>query len=162
MSGGNLVLVREYPDVALDQRTLAKTTTGTHGGKFDIERAGALFERIADDDFLRVRGFHIHLGSPIFDIHLGSPIFDPQGYALALDRLMAVVAGLEAAGRSITTINVGGGFAAEYTTHSPPSWDDFAAAVVHRVKDYQAPTGARRAWSTNTSGPRRSQVKTGG
>jgi diaminopimelate decarboxylase len=153
MSGGNLVLVREYPDVALDQRTLAKTTTGTHGGKFDIERAGALFERIADDDFLRVRGFHIHLGSPIFD---------PQGYALALDRLMAVVAGLEAAGRSITTINVGGGFAAEYTTHSTPSWDDFAAAVVHRVKDYQAPTGARRAWSTNTSGPRRSQVKTGG
>src|ERR1019366_4867147 len=122
MSGGNLVLVREYPDVALDQRTLAKTTTGTHGGKFDIERAGALFERIADDDFLRVRGFHIHLGSP--------------------------------------TIDVGGGFAAEYPTHSPPSWDDFAAAVVHRVKDYQAPTGARRAWSTNTSGPRRSQVKT--
>lgn len=126
--------IRVNPDVAPDQRTPAKTTTGTRGGKFgiDIDRAGALFERICGDGSLRVEGFHLHLGSPIFD---------PQVYAVALDRLLAVVTELETAGRRVTTMNVGGGFAAEYTSHTAPSWDDFATEIVARLAGFAAGGG---------------------
>ena len=128
------VAIRVNPDIAPDQRTPAKTTTGTRGGKFgvDIERAAELFERVADDDFLRAEGFHFHLGSPIFD---------PGAYSLALGRVMAAVKGLQAAGRVIATINVGGGFPAEYAMNTAPSWDDFAAAIGDRLQEFVAGGG---------------------
>ncbi|MFF0152429.1 diaminopimelate decarboxylase [Micromonospora sp. NPDC005203] len=126
--------IRVNPDVAPDQRTPARTTTGTRGGKFgvDIERAGALFARAAADDALRIEGFHIHLGSPIFD---------PQVYAIALDRLLALVVRLEAAGHRITTLNLGGGFPAEYIDRTAPSWDDFAEVIVHRLTAFSRQGG---------------------
>lgn len=121
--------IRVNPDVAPDRRTPTQTTTGTRGGKFgvDIERAAALFERSVGDPALRIEGFHVHLGSPIFD---------PQVYAVALDRLLDLVARVEAGGHRVTTINVGGGFPAEYTDHSAPSWDDFAEVIVPRLTDF--------------------------
>lgn len=123
------VAIRVNPDVAPDLRTPANTVTGTRGGKFgvDIERAAALFDRFADHGSVRMDGFHIHLGSPIFD---------PGSYALALDRLVAVVAELTAAGRQVTSINIGGGYPAEYVTDSAPGWDDFAEAIVPRLSDF--------------------------
>ena len=128
------VAVRVNPNIAPDGRTPAKTTTGTRGGKFgvDIERAADLFGRIADDDSLQAEGFHFHLGSPIFE---------PRAYALALDRVMALVGRVQAVGYRVNTINVGGGFAAEYTTGTAPSWDDFATAIVGRLQDFVAHGG---------------------
>jgi diaminopimelate decarboxylase len=121
--------IRVNPDVAPDQRTPARTTTGTRGGKFgvDIERAAALFTHAAADRSLRIEGFHVHLGSPIFD---------PQVYATALDRLLDLVARLEADGHRMTTLNLGGGFPAEYIDRTAPSWDDFAEVIVHRLAGF--------------------------
>ncbi|MFI7077757.1 diaminopimelate decarboxylase [Micromonospora sp. NPDC049903] len=121
--------IRVNPDVAPDERTPARTTTGTRGGKFgvDIDRAAALFAHAAADEALRIEGFHVHLGSPIFD---------PQVYATALDRLMALVAQLEQAGHRITTLNLGGGFPAEYVDRTAPSWDDFAEAIIPRLTGF--------------------------
>lgn len=121
--------IRVNPDVAPDLRTPSRTVTGTRGGKFgvDIERAAALFERYADHDAVRMEGFHIHLGSPIFD---------PKSYATALDRLMPMVRELTAAGRRVSTINIGGGFPAEYEAHSAPAWDDFAEEIVPRLRPF--------------------------
>ncbi|GIJ22179.1 diaminopimelate decarboxylase [Micromonospora lutea] len=126
--------IRVNPDVAPDERTPARTTTGTRGGKFgvDIDRAATLFNRAAADDALRVEGFHVHLGSPIFD---------PQVYATAIDRLLALVAMLEQAGHRITTLNLGGGFPAEYLDHTAPSWDDFAEVIIARMADFTARGG---------------------
>ncbi|MEV2237724.1 diaminopimelate decarboxylase [Micromonospora sp. NPDC049891] len=121
--------IRVNPDVAPDERTPARTTTGTRGGKFgvDIDRAAMLFTRAAADEALRVEGFHVHLGSPIFD---------PQVYATAIDRLLALVALLEQAGHRITTLNLGGGFPAEYLDGTAPSWDDFAEVITARMTGF--------------------------
>ncbi|GIJ08662.1 diaminopimelate decarboxylase [Micromonospora andamanensis] len=121
--------IRVNPDVAPDERTPARTTTGTRGGKFgvDIDRAAMLFTRAAADEALRVEGFHVHLGSPIFD---------PQVYATAIDRLLALVASLEQAGHRITTLNLGGGFPAEYLDRTAPSWDDFAEVIIARMAGF--------------------------
>jgi diaminopimelate decarboxylase len=121
--------IRVNPNVAPDQRTPAKTTTGTRGGKFgvDIERAAALYRSASANEALRAEGFHLHLGSPIYD---------PQVYAVALDRLLTLVAECEADGLRVTTINVGGGFPAEYADRTAPAWDDFAEVIVPRLTDF--------------------------
>ncbi|CAI7976200.1 Diaminopimelate decarboxylase [Frankia sp. Hr75.2] len=121
--------IRVNPDIAPDMRTPARTTTAIRGAKFgvDIERAAALFRAASTDEFLRAEGFHVHIGSPIFD---------PGVYATALDRILALTAGLEADGHSVTTLNVGGGFPAEYTEGSAPGWDDFAEAICPRLQGF--------------------------
>lgn len=123
------VAIRVNPDVAPGDRTPAKTTTGTRGAKFgvDIERAAALFIRASEDEWLAMDGFHIHLGSPIFL---------PGVYDLALERLMRVVAELESGGHRVRSINVGGGYAAEYEWDSVPSWGDFAKVIVGRLRAF--------------------------
>lgn len=121
--------IRVNPDIAPDLRTPARTTTAIRGAKFgvDVERVAAMFEAAADDGSLRMEGLHIHLGSPIFD---------PQVYAAALDRIMALVGRLEAAGRRVSTVNVGGGFPAEYLRDSAPGWDDFADVICPRLEAF--------------------------
>ncbi|CUU60673.1 diaminopimelate decarboxylase [Parafrankia irregularis] len=121
--------IRVNPDIAPDLRTPARTTTAVRGVKFgvDIERAAALFSRAAGDGFLRPEGIHVHIGSPIFD---------PQVYAMAIERVLALVADIEAAGNPVTTINLGGGFPAEYTEGSAPGWDEFADAICPRLEGF--------------------------
>ncbi|MBN1172349.1 MAG: diaminopimelate decarboxylase [Micromonosporaceae bacterium] len=123
------VAIRVNPDVAPDHRTPTQTTTGTRGGKFgvDLECAAELFRRTAGDRSLRVEGFHIHLGSPIFD---------PATYAVALDRLLELVKEVETSHRAVATIDIGGGFPAEYTDRSAPGWDDYAGAIVPRLEPF--------------------------
>jgi diaminopimelate decarboxylase len=121
--------IRVNPDVAPDRRTPARTTTGTRGGKFgvDLDRAAMLFDRAARDPALRAEGFHIHLGSPIFD---------PEVYATALDRILGLVTRVRAADTPVRTINVGGGFPAEYAEGTAPSWDDFAKVIISRLESF--------------------------
>ncbi|MEX5636005.1 diaminopimelate decarboxylase [Parafrankia sp. FMc2] len=121
--------IRVNPDIAPDLRTPARTTTAVRGVKFgvDIERAAALFSSAAADGSLRPEGIHVHIGSPIFD---------PQVYAMALERVLALVAEIEAAGHPVTTINLGGGFPAEYSEGSAPGWDDFAEAICPRLEGF--------------------------
>ncbi|WP_018634791.1 diaminopimelate decarboxylase [Parafrankia elaeagni] len=121
--------IRVNPDIAPDLRTPARTTTAVRGVKFgvDIERAAALFSSAAADGSLRPEGIHVHIGSPIFD---------PQVYATALERVLALVAEIEAAGHPVTTINLGGGFPAEYSEDSAPGWDDFAEAICPRLEGF--------------------------
>ncbi|MCK9901611.1 diaminopimelate decarboxylase [Parafrankia colletiae] len=121
--------IRVNPDIAPDLRTPARTTTAVRGVKFgvDIERAAALFSSAAADGSLRPEGIHVHIGSPIFD---------PQVYAMALERVLALVAEIEAAGHPVTTINLGGGFPAEYSAGSAPGWDDFAEAICPRLEGF--------------------------
>ncbi len=123
------VAIRVNPDVAPGDRTPAKTTTGTRGNKFgvDIEDAADLFERATRDENLEMDGVHIHLGSPIFL---------PEVYGLGIDRVLALVADLAARGVKVNTINIGGGYAAEYESDSAPSWDDYAAVICPKLQDF--------------------------
>lgn len=73
--------VRVNPDVALDDRTPAKTTTGRRGGKFgvDLPRVPDVYRRIVEHEWLRPEGLHFHLGSPIYRV---------ESYALAVERML--------------------------------------------------------------------------
>ncbi|CAN7479911.1 diaminopimelate decarboxylase [Pseudoduganella sp. LjRoot289] len=99
------VAVRVNPDVA-DASTPAKTATGGRQTKFGVplSRAAALFApgRYPGID---VCGVHVHLGSPIQDV---------QTYLTAIGRIEELVAEVERAGGRIDTVNMGGGFPAQY------------------------------------------------
>jgi diaminopimelate decarboxylase len=120
--------IRVNPDVA-GHLTPQKTTTGVRGSKFgvDIERVAALFDRSIDFTHVELAGLHIHLGSPIYS---------PQPYVRALRKIVDLVDELRARGHTIATINIGGGFAAEYETGVAPSLDDYAGAIVPILKPF--------------------------
>ncbi|MGH8904453.1 MAG: diaminopimelate decarboxylase [Egibacteraceae bacterium] len=120
--------IRVNPDVQ-GHGTPQKTTTGIRGSKFgvDIERVAALFDRSIALTHVDLVGLHVHLGSPIYS---------PEPYTRALGRILELVDKLRAGGHEVTTVNMGGGFAAEYETGLAPAWDDYAAAIVPVLKPF--------------------------
>jgi diaminopimelate decarboxylase len=114
--------IRVNPDVA-GHGTPQKTTTGTRGSKFgvDIDLVPATFERGAELSYVTLNGLHIHLGSPIYS---------PEPYVKALTRIVELVEKLRATGHEVTSVNMGGGFAADYETGRAPGWPEYAAAIV--------------------------------
>ncbi len=120
--------VRVNPDVEA-HGTPQKTTTGTRGSKFgvDIDRVPAMFDRCMVSQFVRLDGLHIHLGSPIYD---------PAPYVRALTKILDLVEKLRAGGHEINSINIGGGFAADYETGTALGWSDYADAIVPLLRPF--------------------------
>lgn len=118
--------LRVNPDV--DPKTHAYTTTGKKETKFgvDLDRARAFFKRFGKDPNLRLTGLHLHLGSPVSGV---------QPFADALAKLLALIDDLSAQGFTIDTLDLGGGFAADYTTGASPSAADYAAKIVPLLRD---------------------------
>lgn len=114
--------LRINPDVA-DARTHAKTTTGSKETKFgvDIERAKRFFHTYGKDEHLRLDAIHLHIGSPIYS---------PEPYVKAITKTLEIIEELRAEGFEINTIDIGGGYAADYETGASPSYKDYADAIV--------------------------------
>ena len=76
---------------------------------------------------LRLRGLHLHIGSPVFD---------PQAYATAIVRALALADELGGAGCTVDTLDIGGGFAANTTAPGAggpdacPTPEDYARVIV--------------------------------
>ena len=113
--------LRVNPDV--DPKTHKYTTTGKKETKFgvDLERAFAVFQKYAAAESIRLRGIHLHIGSPVHDV---------SAYVRSLQRGLSLVNKLEHAGYSIDTIDVGGGYGAHYHDQEAPAPTDYAAALV--------------------------------
>lgn len=113
--------LRVNPDV--DPRTHRYTSTGNKETKFgvDIERAMAFFRAYGRDEFARVVGLHLHLGSPIYSV-------DP--YVSGIGKALALRQQLKAEGFEVDVLDIGGGFAADYTTGRSPTAADYAKAIV--------------------------------
>lgn len=113
--------LRVNPDV--DAGTHAYTTTGKAETKFgvDLGRVREFFEHHGRSGHLRLTGLHLHLGSPI---NKTAP------YVEAITRTLALIEDLEKAGFAIDTLDVGGGFAADYQTGASLSASDYAASIV--------------------------------
>jgi len=113
--------LRINPDV--DPRTHRYTTTGKKESKFgvDLERARAFFDRYGRGEFARLRGVHLHIGSPVYTV-------DP--YVQSVRKALALKEDLERAGFTIDALDLGGGFGADYTTGQTPPVRDYAAAIV--------------------------------
>jgi diaminopimelate decarboxylase len=106
-----------------DPKTHHKTATGNKETKFgvDIDRAPAFFARYGRDPYLHLSALHLHIGSPIYS---------PEPYVRALRAALTLVESLRAAGVTIDTLDLGGGFAADYQSGQAPQASDYAAAIV--------------------------------
>lgn len=117
--------LRINPDV--DAYTHAYTTTGKADNKFGvtIDRAIALFDRF---------GAHSrtarHLVLDGLHVHLGSPIYTTEPYVAAIKKLLVLEQELRSRGHEVGSVDIGGGFAADYETGKTPSYDAYAAAIV--------------------------------
>lgn len=125
------VAIRINPDV-IDPSTPEKTSTGGRHTKFGIpiDQLDSLFTSY-DFRNIDITGLHVHLGSPI-------PA--TQTYLTAIDKIENAIHRIEKVGGRIDTINLGGGFPAQYCsgTDSPCSIADMGAAICNRLRGLKA------------------------
>jgi diaminopimelate decarboxylase len=119
--------LRVNPDV-YDPNTHAYTTTGKKETKFgvDIDRALAFFEHYGRDEHVQLRGIHLHIGSPIYS---------PQPYVEAINRTLPLIEQIRQQGIELDTLDIGGGFAADYEAGKSPLASTYAEQIVPLLKD---------------------------
>ena len=108
------VSIRVNPDV--DPKTHPYISTGLKGNKFGVAHDDALriYRHAASLKGLQVAGI---------DCHIGSQITETTPYLDAMDRVLDLVASIEAAGIAIEHIDFGGGLGINYNQDTPPAAD---------------------------------------
>ncbi len=129
-------LVRVNPEVPAGGH--AYIATAKKDSKFGVDFATAkrLFARghgAAGASGLRLCGLHIHIGSSIND---------PAPHARAIERTLALADEIDSAGRAagasvptIDTLDLGGGFGADYTPGDAPPATVFAEKIVPLLRE---------------------------
>lgn len=114
------VALRVNPDVDADAHDY--TTTGRKEDKFGIDHDQVLplIEQFATSTSVQLRGIHLHIGSPVYD---------PQAYVDAIDVALRLIERIAELGVTIDTLNIGGGFPADYDSREVASPEEFAHAV---------------------------------
>lgn len=117
--------LRVNPDV--DPKTHTYTTTGKKESKFgvDIERARKVFAQYGKDENVDLCAIHIHLGS-------AGKTVDP--YVEAIEKILVLIDQLQADGFPIESLDLGGGYGADYETSTSPSAAKYAEAIVPLLK----------------------------
>ena len=118
------VSLRVNPNV--DAKTHPYISTGLKGNKFGIahERALQAYRHAASLPGLRVVGIDCHIGSQITEV---TPYLD------AMDRVLDLVAEIEAAGMAIHHIDFGGGLGIAYNGEAPPAADALWAQLLAKL-----------------------------
>ena len=113
--------LRVNPDV--DPKTHTYTTTGKKETKFgvDIARAERFFAAYGRDAYARLTGIHLHIGSPVNTI---------EPYVEAITKSLALIDRLRTAGATIDTLDIGGGFGADYELGEAPEAARYAERIV--------------------------------
>ena len=120
--------LRVNPDV--DAGTHAKISTGRKENKFGvpIDRAAAMFARLARLPGLDLTGVATHIGSQLADLA-------PMEAAFA--RIGALVAELRAAGHAVTRVDLGGGLGVPYREGEMlPTPADYGAMVARATRGW--------------------------
>jgi diaminopimelate decarboxylase len=120
------VSVRVNPNV--DAKTHPYISTGLKGNKFGIahEEVIATYRHAAGCAGLRVVGI---------DCHIGSQITQSGPYLDAMDRILDLVQGIEAAGIPIEHIDFGGGLGIDYQGDAPPEADALWKQLLQRLDE---------------------------
>lgn len=120
------VALRLNPDV--EAGTHAYITTGSKQNKFGIglDRAGAVVAAIAADPWLRLCGYHVHLGSQLRSV---------TPYVEAFERIAAFVDANPARAAGVTHYDLGGGFGIAYGDGEPLDVGAVAAALLPRLRE---------------------------
>jgi diaminopimelate decarboxylase len=113
--------LRVNPDV--DPKTHEYTTTGLKENKFgvDLERARQVFNTYGRQNAVRLRGVHLHIGSPVNTV---------EPYVEAIKKGLTLVEDLRHDGFTIDMLDIGGGFGANYKATEAPPAVEYAEAIV--------------------------------
>ncbi len=108
------VSIRVNPNV--DPKTHPYISTGLKGNKFGVAHEDALriYQRAAALESLQIVGIDCHIGSQITEV---TPYLD------AMDRVLDLVAQIEAADIPLAHIDFGGGLGINYNNDTPPEAD---------------------------------------
>jgi diaminopimelate decarboxylase len=120
------ISIRVNPNV--DPKTHPYISTGLKDNKFGV----------AHDDALRVYRHAASLkGLKIvgIDCHIGSQITDSRPYLDAMDRMLDLVAAIEATGIAIAHIDFGGGLGINYNNDEPPAADALWALLLAKLDE---------------------------
>jgi diaminopimelate decarboxylase len=118
------VSIRVNPNV--DPKTHPYISTGLKANKFGIahEQAVQVYQHAAQLPGIQVVGI---------DCHIGSQITTVEPYLDAMDRVLDLVAAIEAAGIPIAHIDFGGGLGIHYQDAMPPKADDLWAQLLAKL-----------------------------
>jgi len=118
------ISIRVNPNV--DPKTHPYISTGLKGNKFGVahERTLATYQRAARLPGLRIVGI---------DCHIGSQITDSAPYLDAMDRMLELVAAIEASGIHLEHIDLGGGLGIDYNGDTPPAADALWAQLLAKL-----------------------------
>lgn len=119
------IALRVNPDV--DAKTHPYISTGLKDNKFgvDIPTAERLYKLAATLPGIHIIGIASHIGSQLLDVQ---PLLD------ALDRVLALVDRLAAAGIPLQHIDVGGGLGVRYRDEQPIHPSEWAAALLPKLE----------------------------
>lgn len=123
------VAIRINPNV-YDPRTHQKTATGIQDSKFGIDmlQAKKLYIDFLSNEYVKLTGLHIHIGSPIYS---GDP------YQKAITKVLDFISELRSEGVTINMIDIGGGFLAKYNgTESVNNWNEYSDKIVPLLQDF--------------------------
>ncbi len=117
--------LRINPDV--DPKTHRYTNTGKKETKFgvDLERAERFFATYGRDEFVRLSGIHVHLGSA------GNTT---EPYVEGITKALTLIDRLRKSGFNVEAINIGGGYGADYEENQSPSAADYAGTIIPLLK----------------------------
>jgi diaminopimelate decarboxylase len=117
--------LRVNPDIKYDSHR--HITTGVKETKFgvDIERTLKIYDQYANNGVVEMSAIHVHLGS-------GGKTITP--YVEYVKKVMPLVDELRSKGHRIDTLDLGGGYGADYETGTVPSAADYAAGIVPLLK----------------------------
>src|SRR5271169_6084887 len=118
--------LRVNPDVNAETHPYISTGLREHKFGIDIHEAEAVYERARAYGNLEALGVSCHIGSQLLDVN---PIFE------ALDKVLALIQRLRAAGHTITHLDLGGGLGIAYREEDPaPEIRTFADCVRKRLQ----------------------------
>jgi diaminopimelate decarboxylase len=119
------ISLRVNPNV--DAKTHPYISTGLKDNKFGIahEQALRVYREAAGMAHVRIAGI---------DCHIGSQLTEVAPFAAALDRVLELVASLEADGIALHHIDIGGGVGIRYRDETPPELDDYAEVLLSRLR----------------------------
>jgi diaminopimelate decarboxylase len=117
--------LRINPDI--QYKTHAYTATGVKETKFgvDIEHAINIFDKYAGDENVNLCAVHVHLGS-------GGKTIDP--YVNAVKKILPVIEELRKRGHTIESLDLGGGYGADYESDTVPSAQQYADGIIPLLK----------------------------
>lgn len=115
---------RVNPDV--DAKTHPYISTGLKENKFGIAIENALeaYQHAAKLPNIEVVGI---------DCHIGSQLTETRPFLDALDKVLALIEKLNAAGISLKHLDLGGGLGIQYRDETPPEPADYISAILARL-----------------------------